>query len=59
MPYSAGTHVYDITVAQFSQQILPAGLPPTTVWSYGATADLRTVPDGGTLNYPARSRSSR
>src|SRR5215217_2624856 len=28
--------LYEISVRQFSQQILPAGLPPTTVWGYGA-----------------------
>ena len=27
---------YEISVRQFSQQILPAGLPATTVWGYGA-----------------------
>ena len=27
---------YEISVRQFSQQILPAGLPSTTVWGYGA-----------------------
>ena len=27
---------YEISVKQFTQQILPAGLPPTTVWGYGA-----------------------
>ena len=34
---------YEISVKQISQQILPAGLPPTTVWGYGAvaTADKR------------------
>ncbi len=26
---------YDISISQFSQQILPADLPPTTVWGYG------------------------
>jgi FtsP/CotA-like multicopper oxidase with cupredoxin domain len=26
---------YEIAVRQFSQQILPQGLPPTTVWGYG------------------------
>ena len=26
---------YEIAVRQFSQQILPSGLPPTTVWGYG------------------------
>jgi len=27
---------YEISVRQFQQQILPAGLPKTTVWGYGA-----------------------
>ena len=27
---------YEISLSQFSQQILPAGLPATTVWGYGA-----------------------
>jgi spore coat protein A, manganese oxidase len=29
---------YEISVRQFGQQILPAGLPGTTVWGYGAVA---------------------
>ena len=29
---------YEISMKQISQQILPAGLPPTTVWGYGAIA---------------------
>ena len=29
---------YEISVKQFTQQILPAGLPSTTVWGYGAVA---------------------
>jgi spore coat protein A, manganese oxidase len=29
---------YAISVRQLTQQILPAGLPPTTVWGYGAIA---------------------
>ena len=29
---------YEISMKQFAQQILPAGLPATTVWGYGATA---------------------
>ena len=29
---------YEISVRQFAQQILPAGLPATTVWGYGAEA---------------------
>jgi len=29
---------YEISIRQFSQQILPAGLPATTVWGYGAVS---------------------
>ncbi|MDH5247186.1 MAG: twin-arginine translocation signal domain-containing protein, partial [Betaproteobacteria bacterium] len=34
---------YEISMKQFPQQILPAGLPATTVWGYGAVvaADKR------------------
>jgi spore coat protein A, manganese oxidase len=38
---------YEIAVRQFQQQILPTGMPPTTVWSYGS------VNHPGTFNYPA------
>ena len=38
---------YEIAVRQFEQQILPAGMPATTVWSYGS------VTHPGTFNYPA------
>jgi bilirubin oxidase len=38
---------YEIAVREFAQQILPTGLPATTVWSYGSA----TSP--GTFNYPA------
>jgi bilirubin oxidase len=38
---------YEIAVRQFRQQILPAGLPATTVWSYGS------INHPGTFNYPA------
>ena len=31
-----GTKYYEIAVRQFTQQILPAGFPVTTVWSYGS-----------------------
>jgi FtsP/CotA-like multicopper oxidase with cupredoxin domain len=46
MPNNGKLHQYTIAVQQFSQQILPAGLPPTTVWSYG-------LPGKVALNYPA------
>ncbi|RPI78454.1 MAG: bilirubin oxidase, partial [Chloroflexi bacterium] len=29
---------YEISVRQFDQQILPPGMPPTTVWGYGAVS---------------------
>ena len=29
---------YEISMKQITQQILPAGLPPTTVWGYGAVS---------------------
>jgi bilirubin oxidase len=38
---------YEIAVRQFLQQILPGGLPATTVWSYGS------VNHPATFNYPA------
>ncbi|MFI6448625.1 multicopper oxidase family protein [Kitasatospora sp. NPDC050543] len=40
MPYrsAAGDRdEYEIAVRQFTQQILPPGMPATTVWGYGAT----------------------
>lgn len=47
---------YEIAVRQFRQQILPAPLPPTTVWSYGNAADpTPAVAPSATssFNYPA------
>jgi len=35
-PMGKPVDYYEISMRQFSQQILPAGLPPTTVWGYGA-----------------------
>jgi spore coat protein A len=40
-------HYYEIAVRQLRQQILPAPLPMTTVWSYGS------VHHPTTFNYPA------
>ena len=42
-----GGKYYEIAVRQFQQQILPPGLPATTVWSYGS------VNHPGTFNYPS------
>jgi spore coat protein A len=43
---------YEISVKQFQQQILPAGLPATTVWGYGAVTSARK---GGLLLHNAPS----
>jgi bilirubin oxidase len=42
-----GADYYEIAVRQFQQQILPTGMPKTTVWSYGS------VNHPATFNYPA------
>ena len=44
-----GIDYYEIAVRQFQQQVLPAGMPRTTVWSYGS------VNHSGTFSYPART----
>jgi spore coat protein A, manganese oxidase len=43
----ATTDYYTIAVRQFTQQVLPAPLPATTVWGYGSLTDART------FSYPA------
>jgi len=35
---------YEISMRQFQQQILPSGLPATTVWGYGAVTGLGKKP---------------
>ena len=52
MPKASGrTHhgldAYVIAVRQFRQQVLPPGMPRTTVWGYGAAGHPRT------FNYPS------
>ncbi len=49
MPKTSGGQIdyYEIAVRQFQQQILPTGMPTTTVWSYGS------VNHPSTFNYPA------
>jgi spore coat protein A len=44
---------YEIAVRQFRQQVLPHGLPQTTVWGHGS------VNDPGTFNYPAFTIEAR
>jgi FtsP/CotA-like multicopper oxidase with cupredoxin domain len=43
---------YEISMRQISQQILPTGLPATTVWGYGA---VRSANKGGLLVHNAPS----
>jgi len=46
------TDYYEISVRQLSQQILPEGMPATTVWGYGA---VRAQSDKGLLLHHAPS----
>jgi hypothetical protein len=46
-PGSRPVSYYEIAVRQFGQQILPAPMPSTTVWSYGS------VRSPASFNYPA------
>ncbi len=48
-----GIDYYEIAVRQFTQGILPSGMPTTTVWSYGS------VQTPATFNYPAFTIESR
>jgi spore coat protein A len=41
MPGGKRADYYEISMRQISQQVLPAPLPPTTVWGYGATVAQR------------------
>jgi len=50
---------YEIALRQFRQQILPPGLPQTTVWSYGAPHVPGTVAEGGSFFYPAFTIEAR
>ena len=47
MPGGKPADYYEISMRQFTQQILPAGLPATTVWGYGAVSVARA---GGTAD---------
>lgn len=48
-----GMPVYEIAARQFEQQVLPSGMPATTVWGYGSTGDA------GTFNFPAFTIEAR
>jgi spore coat protein A, manganese oxidase len=42
MPGGKPADYYEISMRQISQQVLPAGLPATTVWGYGAVKSATT-----------------
>jgi FtsP/CotA-like multicopper oxidase with cupredoxin domain len=42
MPGGKPADYYEISMKQFQEQILPAGMPPTTVWGYGAVTKSAT-----------------
>jgi bilirubin oxidase len=48
-----GVDTYQIATRQFSQQILPAGFPATTVFGFGSTTD------SSTFHYPGRTIEAR
>ncbi|MDP2997121.1 MAG: multicopper oxidase [Bryobacterales bacterium] len=50
---TGGIDYYQIAVRQFQQQILPSGMPGTTVWSYGS------VNHSESFQYPARTIEAR
>jgi spore coat protein A len=52
MPGGKPADYYEISMRQFSQQILPAGMPATTVWGYGA---VRSASRRGLLLHNAPS----
>jgi FtsP/CotA-like multicopper oxidase with cupredoxin domain len=52
MPGGKPVDYYEISMRQFDQQILPTGMPPTTVWGYGA---VRSASRRGLLIHNAPS----
>lgn len=62
MPYAtqdSSMTTYNIAVKQFQQQILPAGMPKTTVWSYGDASGPAPGAPGSSFNYPAFTVETR
>lgn len=53
MPGRKTVDYYEIAVRQFEQQVLPPGLPKTTLWGYGAVAQPGTVEQGGSFHAPS------
>jgi len=53
LPGGKSVDVYEIAVRQFEQQILPPGMPKTTVWGYGSVTMPGTVAEGGSFHAPS------
>ena len=57
---SNGFTEYEIAMRQFEQQVLPEGLPATTVWGYGKTGDpLPGTGEPSSFNFPAFTIETR
>lgn len=50
-----GIDYYEIAMRQFEQQILPAGLPATTVWGYGSASYKNAVFNAPSLTIEAKA----
>jgi hypothetical protein len=50
---------YEIAARQFEQQILPSGLPKTTVWGYGRAGDPLPGQGASSFNSPAFTVEAR
>ena len=53
MPNNGTADTYEIEVRQFQQQILPTGLPQTTVWGYGPITYVNGTRTPGPFNAPS------
>ena len=56
LPAGGQADYYEISVRQFRQQVLPAGMPSTTVWGYGP---LRSQDEKGVRDPPRALRDDR
>ena len=50
---------YEIAVRQFQQQMLPMGLPATTIWGFGSLMAPGTRAQGGSFGTPAFTLEAR
>ena len=57
---SSGFTEYEIAARQFEQQVLPSGMPATTVWGYGKAGDpLPGTGEPSSFNFPAFTVETR